>query len=151
MNGHCTFDEALPRSVKLLIERIPDLDFAEVRFVRDMNGRLFVVLPDAVDDASLGAVRPILERRLGVYSPGAEGGLVRLHETLGGSALLEEPVLIQFVAGQAARVIERRVIGQDWAQGPARVQEFAHPPRAAFFSLKGGVGRSTAHMCSGFC
>lgn len=144
MRGHCTFDDALPRAAMLLLERFPSLDFGEVRFIRDMNGRLFVVLPDAIEDGALEAARPVLAESLGVYSPGVEGGLVRLEETLSGPALLEEPVLIQFVEGRPMRLIERRVIGQDWAQGPDEQPGVIHPPRVAFFSLKGGVGRSTA-------
>jgi hypothetical protein len=144
MKHHCTFDEALPRAVERLLEHFPALDFGQVRFIRDMNGRLFVVLPDTVEDADLEAARPVLGASLGVYSPGLEGGLVRFRETLSGLALLEEPVLIQFIAGRPVRLIERRVIGQDWAQGPDQGPGAMHPPRVAFFSLKGGVGRSTA-------
>lgn len=144
MSRHCTFDDALPRAVHLLTERLPEIDFGQVRFIRDMNGRLFVVLPDEVEDAALNDARPLLAETLGVYSPGTEGGLVRLRETLSGSSLLDEPLLIQFVAGQPVRLIERRVIGQDWAEGPEETQATNHPPRVVFFSLKGGVGRSTA-------
>ncbi len=144
MSSLCTFDEALPQAARLLTGRFPEIDIAQVRFIRDMNGRLFVVVPDAVEDSALAATRPALADVLGVYSPGVDSGLVRFRETLSGSAILEEPVLIQFVDGQAARLIERRVIGQDWAQEPEQEQEAGHPPRVAFFSLKGGVGRSTA-------
>lgn len=144
MSSLCTFDEALPRAAKLLTERLKEIDIAKVRFIRDMNGRLFVVVPDEVEQSTLDAARPLLAEGLGAYSPGVDGGLVRYGETLAGAALLEEPVLIQYVDGTAARLIERRVIGQDWARGPEQEQEIGHPPRVAFFSLKGGVGRSTA-------
>jgi MinD-like ATPase involved in chromosome partitioning or flagellar assembly len=144
MSSHCTFDEALPRAVKLLKERFSETDIADVRFIRDMNGRLFVVLPDAVEQSALDAARPLLVDALGVYSPGSEGGLARYCDTLAGQALLEEPVLIQYAMDRPARMIERRVVGQDWAKGPEPNQQQGHPPRVAFFSLKGGVGRSTA-------
>ena len=73
---------------------------------------------------------------------GSDVGLARFMDTLSGSALRDEPALVHEVDGFPAKVIERRVVGQDWAQVPEQAED--HPPRVAFFSLKGGVGRSTA-------
>jgi cellulose biosynthesis protein BcsQ len=73
-------------------------------------------------------------------------------ETLTGEALLLEPHVIQQVDGFSVYLIERRAMGEDWVLQPAKNQP-PHPPRFVFFSLKGGVGRSTAlalwahHLC----
>ena len=141
MTDECTFDEALPRAVGLILERFPELDLADCRFIRDMNGRLFVVVPDHLASDRLVAVRPALAARLGPYSAGP-GGLACYQDTLSGEALRVAPMLVQYVGDRAVRLVERRVVGQDWAQLPRQVG--AHPPRVVFFSLKGGVGRSTA-------
>lgn len=142
MTDNCTFDDALPKAVTFVKEHFPDATLAGSRFVRDMNGRLFVVVPDNVDLQQLASARVELAGLLGAYSPSVDGGLTRFADTLSGTELLEEPVLLQDVDGTTVRLIERRVVGQDWAQPPEEAEE--HPPRVAFFSLKGGVGRSTA-------
>jgi MinD-like ATPase involved in chromosome partitioning or flagellar assembly len=142
----CTFDDALRRAVEQVRSTVSGIDLAEVRFIRDMNGRVHVVLPDSAEQSEVVAARPKLEEVLGAYSPGLEIGLVRLSETLSGVALMDEPFLVQDIDGTLIRLIERRVVGQDWALAPetALRGQGVHPPRVAFFSLKGGVGRSTA-------
>ncbi len=142
MSDRCTFDDALPRAVTLMQHRFPGIALEDCRFVRDMNGRLFVVVPDHVEERDLAPARPELAEVLGAYSPSVDGGLARFRDTLAGDALKHEPALVHDIAGFGVWLIERRVVGQDWTQspGPAGV----HPPRVVFFSLKGGVGRSTA-------
>src|SRR5690606_13572652 len=77
---------------------------------------------------------------------------IRMIDTLTGDELWQEPVLIQVTDGFPARVIERRAMGGDWVVQPA-ANIRTHPQRFVFFSLKGGVGRSTAlalwarHLC----
>lgn len=142
----CTFDDALPRALDRVRSAFDGIDFVAVRFIRDMNGRVHVVLPDSVNQAGVVAARANVAEALGAYSPGSETGLMRLSETLSGAALMDEPFLVQEVDGTLIRLIERRVVGQDWALAPETVSAGtrAHPPRVVFFSLKGGVGRSTA-------
>jgi len=137
-----TFDNILPRSVELVQRVFPGVELGACRFVRDMNGHLFVVVPDNIDEKSLEAASSELANVLGAYSPSLDGGLVRFKDTLSGLALHDEPVLVHDINGSLVRVIERSVVGQDWAQAP--MQADGGPPRVAFFSLKGGVGRSTA-------
>ncbi|EIC20433.1 KGGVGR-motif variant AAA ATPase [Thiorhodovibrio frisius] len=142
----CTFDDALPRALEQIRGTFAGIDFADVRFIRDMNGRVHLVLPDSADQAEVVAARPHLADALGAYSPGSETGLVRLSDTLFGGALMDEPFLVQDINGTLIRLIERRVVGQDWALAPGTEAgaSVVHPPRVSFFSLKGGVGRSTA-------
>lgn len=142
----CTFDDALPRAWTVLHNAQPDLDPADVRFLRDMNGRIHVVLSDTVEPLVLDALRQSLAAALGAWSPGLEAGLARLSDTFSGAALFDEPCLVIYVDDTPLRIIERRVVGSDWALPPEPTGDDvpAHPPRVAFFSLKGGVGRSTA-------
>lgn len=42
------------------------------------------------------------------------------------------------------RLLERQLIGHDWLNISASVDQVPHPPRVVFFGVKGGVGRSTA-------
>ena len=137
------FDEALPCAAKIVRACLPEAKPDQIRFVRDMTGRLFLVLPDNVDDETLEKLRAALFEALGPYSPGLEAGVARFRETLGREALLAEPMLIELEDNWPAYLIERRVAGQDWLLPPVLTLP-KHTPRVTFFSLKGGVGRSTA-------
>jgi hypothetical protein len=58
-------------------------------------------------------------------------------------AFLEEPsVAIELEAGVGIRLIDRRLAGQDWLIRAAKLTDM--PRRLLFYSIKGGVGRSTA-------
>jgi hypothetical protein len=143
-----TFDLCVPRLVAAVREVLPQADFADFRVVRDMHGRLYLVVPDALDDASLERLRESLHQTLGPYSPGPSSGVIRACESLSGEALFAEPSLIQWVGDIGVRLVERRAMGQDWVNEP-HVSGDTHPPRFVFHSLKGGVGRSTAMMLWG--
>jgi MinD-like ATPase involved in chromosome partitioning or flagellar assembly len=142
MSTFCTFDEALIRTARLIRKHLPDTAPEQVRLIRDMNGRVLVVLPDAVDDAIRDAFRVELAEELGPYISGPEGSVSRLSETLSGEELMSEPALVHSTEDGPIYVLERRVVGQDWVYAPEDLA--SHPPRITFFSLKGGVGRSTA-------
>ena len=138
------FDEALPRAVGVLRDCLPDIEPKKMRFVRDVTGRLFLVLPDSVPIEALEQLRSKLFEALDPYSPGREAGASRIGDTLAGDSLFAEPFLIEFEQGTPVYLIERRVAGQDWLFVPS--SQARRSPRVTFFSLKGGVGRSTALM-----
>jgi len=141
-NTSCTFDDSLPHAVEVVRQTLPDIDPEAVRFIRDMTGTLYVVVPDATDDVTLSALG---ERLRDVLGPYASPNLTVLcsTDTLTGTALFDESVLIHWVDDYPAHLIERRAMGQDWVMQPDSAVA-NHPPRFVFFSLKGGVGRSTA-------
>src|SRR5208337_2980762 len=127
MIGRPYFDEALPCATKIVRECLPGAKPEQIRFVRDMTGRLFLVVPDSVDDATLKKLRSALYEALGSYSPGYDAGVARVADTLAGTALLAEPVLIELADTWPAYLIERRVAGQDWLLPPAPRKQT--PPR----------------------
>ncbi len=143
-----TFDECIPRIVDSLLAVYPMADFSRLRVVRDMHGRLYLVVPDDWSDETLADLRLKLSERLAPYSPGKESGVARCSDTLAGEALFREPSLVYWVRDVGLQVVERRAMGQDWVLQPESEHE-AHCPRVVFHSLKGGVGRSTAMMLWG--
>ncbi|SFM50380.1 CobQ/CobB/MinD/ParA nucleotide binding domain-containing protein [Ectothiorhodospira mobilis] len=143
-----TFDGCIPRMVASVLEVCPEADFSRMRVVRDMHGRLYLVVPDDWSDEALVAVRQRLRETLGPYSPGEDSGVGRCSDTLAGEALFWEPSLMYWVEDTGVQVVERRAMGQDWVHQPESERE-AHCPRLVFHSLKGGVGRSTAMMLWG--
>jgi MinD-like ATPase involved in chromosome partitioning or flagellar assembly len=136
------FDESLPRAARIVRNLLSNVPADAVRFVRDMTGRVFVVVPDSVDQATLSELQNQIAQELGPYSPGRSAGVARRSETLSPESLFEEPILVVQVDDQPAFLIERRVSGQEWVQSPGAHER--HPPRVTFYSLKGGVGRTTA-------
>lgn len=141
------FDSALPRLVKAVREAVPGVDFCRLRVIRDMQGRLFLLVPNDWDRETISSLRPRLVAALGPYSPGESAGAARLDDVLAGEELLAEPALLVWVEDAPVHLIERRAVGQDWVLPPEPPS--AHPPRFVFYSLKGGVGRSTALMLWG--
>ena len=142
------FDQCIPRMARAVLESRPSADFSALRVVRDMHGRLYLVVPDDWPDDVLDVLRARVSEALGPYSPGEANGVVRCSETLAGEALFEEPSLVYWVGDVGVYVVERRAMGQDWVLRPEAGQE-AHCPRFVFHSLKGGVGRTTAMMLWG--
>lgn len=63
-------------------------------------------------------------------------------------ALFENPDIVDFQLPESEftsfRLLDRQITGQDWSARTASDDEEATIPRAVFFGLKGGVGRSTA-------
>lgn len=145
--GRIAFDDCVPRLVAVVRAEVPDVNFADLRVVRDMNGRLYLTVLDEWDEDLLDTLRCRLHKALGPYSPGQAGVLTRYSDTLSGDALYREPSLVQWVEDAEVHVVERRAMGQDWVMQPAIVG--SHPPRFVFHSLKGGVGRSTALLLWG--
>lgn len=147
MANQCTFDQSLSLAVAAVREILPDIPPDAVRFIRDMTGHLHVVVPDSTEDSNLTALRTQLAEKLGPYSPPGSTAAMKAEETLDPKALFKEPVLINLVGDFLCYVVERRAMGQDWVHQP--VEKKDHPHRFVFYSLKGGLGRSTALLLWG--
>jgi len=121
----------------------------EITLVRDLYGRIRVLLPGSGRDWTgkanfLNFLRE-LSNSLGAYGFSPErtvlfaSDLFQGEEIIGASSdrrlLFEEP-------GFKIWLLDRQIIGQDWLRQP--LERKTTKPRVTFFSIKGGVGRSTA-------
>jgi len=145
----CDYDDALPKFATLVAAHLGPQALTEHLFLRDASGRLTLVLRGkprhsvdslkALSQAVHAAVSPYVDE-LPFATPdelfdptlaGADIGYIeRLKSDPPGSDL-------------TVRVLERRLVGQDWMTPPQPPIANA-PPVVVFASLKGGVGRSTA-------
>lgn len=115
--------------------------------VRDLRGILRLAIDDrdrALDSASTAALAEDLDTRLGAWSPGASGLFLRASQLFDAGAVFSSPETVR-VSAQGVRLLDRLVTGADWLRQPdPPTLDHPHPPRAVFFGVKGGVGRSTA-------
>lgn len=139
-----TFDQILPTVTEVLREHEASLSAIEPLFInRDLNGRVRLVVNESVrtDERAMQTLASIardLQERLGRHAHPVE------------SAVLFEADMDVVCAGASVfplegfenvAVIDRLATEGDWAS-IAPVSTGA--PRIVFFSIKGGVGRSTA-------
>ncbi len=143
-----TFDTAPYVFARLLDQHLGSKVTADGRIVRDIYGRLSFVTDHAPDDSRWAALRATLAGTLGVYGQTGTHVLVSLSddgETF--ERLIAEPsIAIRDDSSGAgppiARLIDRRLSGDEWLMRPRSI--VAAPPRLVFYSVKGGVGRSTS-------
>ncbi|MBF0176838.1 MAG: hypothetical protein HQL63_08330 [Magnetococcales bacterium] len=137
------FDEAVP-AVLGLMKKIPTLHarMREVCLVRDMAGAITVILPDQLlDRKEVERLAKRLHTCLGGYSPGQGRILLEHSDLIDKADILDSPQRLQ-IADEEAFLIDRLLTNQEWLVKP--VVENLPLPTAAAFSIKGGVGRSTA-------
>lgn len=139
-----TFDEALPLVTQVLRNHSGDLPaIGPILINRDLNGRIRLIVEEArqSDPSALAVLASIcaqLQQRLGPHAYPAD------------RAVLFEPDLEAARDGTTAfglddfeqvQVVDRLATESDWA----RIAPISSGvPRVVFFSIKGGVGRSTA-------
>ncbi|WP_437877949.1 ParA family protein [Sorangium sp. So ce513] len=142
-NRPVRFDEALERAKEFLKLRGAELG-DQVIVVRDLYGRISLAL-DADRRPSHADLALELHARLGAYSPGDDDIFLFRGEMFAPDAVFAAEDALPLLEGNKdVRLLDRRLVGQDWTRGPLRGDDAAGPPRATFFGLKGGVGRSTA-------
>lgn len=143
-----TFDELLPKIKNLLIQHnhlVNDLDWLLVN--RDLNSRIRLIVPAAIEtvDAKRQQVEELYRSLITEIAP---------HAYPNGSGILYETTRDQACNGSSyfeldglskVYVIDRLATGSRW-ESIAAVSQGA--PRIVFFSIKGGVGRSTALAAS---
>jgi cellulose biosynthesis protein BcsQ len=116
----------------------------ETTLVRDAFGALSVVLPDdaLVDPEDWIRLAALLHDALGVYSPGERQVLLRISDLIDASDVTESPDRVRLPDIPNAWLVDRLQTNQDWL----RESLIEHPPvpTAVAFSIKGGVGRTTA-------
>lgn len=132
------FNDAFDAAIRLLQQQ-PIANVGEVVLVRDLFGRLRTVVEkrDEPKGKALKLWDDQFQQALGSYFGGPS--------MVGSEMVAPEQVFessdVYSVGG--VRVLERGITGAEWTRGtvPNRPPS---PPRATFYGMKGGVGRSTA-------
>jgi MinD-like ATPase involved in chromosome partitioning or flagellar assembly len=136
------FDEAISTALDLIRAQLGER-LGRIILVRDVAGRISAVLNDQVlQGDEWDTLAQALDERLGRYSPGFRRALVRRSDLIDPSDICESPDLVRLPEAGDAWLIDRLLTNQEWLRRP----HLGRPrlPVAAAFSLKGGVGRSTA-------
>ena len=138
------FDDAPAVFSHLLINHLQAEATSDGRIIRDIYGRLSFITSHPYD-ARHEALQLEAAQALGAWGAGPTRQLIiSLSDDMSGFwDLLKEPSLVVTAAGQPeVRMIDRRLAGDDWLMRPSPL--VANPSRLIFYSVKGGVGRSTA-------
>lgn len=143
-----TFDQILPQLTEALTTHATDLAvIGELVINRDLNGRVRLLVAEAVrsDTHGLAAVQAIAEdlaNRLGKHAYPADRAVLFEEDPAAVCAGAPSFALAGFAN---VRIVDRLATEVDWT---SIAPESTRAPRIVFFSIKGGVGRSTALAAS---
>ncbi|HEY3912558.1 MAG TPA: P-loop NTPase [Stellaceae bacterium] len=139
------FDDAPRAFSKVLIETLGSEEARAGRIVRDIYGRLSFVTPHPRDERFEG-LRDAAAQTLGAYGQPKTQLIVSIStEESGARDLFEERSIGVPVDSQPElRMVDRRLAGDEWLMRPMQIDYDSEPRRLLFYSIKGGVGRSTA-------
>lgn len=135
------FDDSLPTLVALASACLTTDRVKGSVVVRDVSGRLSIILRTECTGAELDELHSLLTLGLGSYAR-PDRVVVALPDPAAMDLLASTDVLKCVIAGVEIGLIDRRLVGGDWLRAPAAKSR--PPARFVFASLKGGVGRSTA-------
>lgn len=150
----CDYDNALPRFAALVARHLGPPALAECLFLRDASGRLTLVRK-AHERYPAEKLETLTQAVRSEVFPYVDEVPIATPEDLF-DPTLNDPDLgylehIDSDCGDlTVRVLERRLVGQDWMTSPQQPIVDA-PPVVVFASLKGGVGRSTALAVAAAC
>lgn len=135
------FDDSLPILVRVISDSL-GLDCLSAGVVlRDTTGRLAFFATKDLDESTAATLSQSLRERLGPYA--RRDRILAGPSDFGAANVLNDPTALSISIGDTRiRLVDRRLVGADWQRHPASAAP--PPPRLAFASLKGGVGRSTA-------
>lgn len=137
------FDDAIPAAVNTLREILHG-SLPPVTLVRDLTGGIAAILPaDALPADGWDAAAARLSGALERYGVGEQRVLLRESDLLDRADVLESQDRIKLVefAPDQVWLVDRLLTNQDWLRaGPGD----APLTTASAFSIKGGLGRSTA-------
>lgn len=143
------FDRALDVAVDK-VKGVSTLLGKEIVLVRDLRGRIRVLLPGLYKDFSeeqrgaLDKFTQELSESLGEYGFAPGRAVLYADDLMQGNEILlsSDRRLIAEKDGLKFWLLDRQIIGQDWIRAP--LQRETENLRVTFFGIKGGVGRSTA-------
>ena len=144
-----TFENALSTFAQLVSTRLGERALDEHRFVRDVDGRLTFLLLAPTNPEPVRSLDAETRHALGSYAavPAVAVAADLLDPSLVDDFAVQELVDVAAPGNgpqwRRVAVVDRRIVGQDWAVGwQAPLPDV--PPVLAFHSIKGGVGRSSA-------
>jgi hypothetical protein len=139
-----TFDDILPAVREMLAAHQADVERIDWLLInRDLYGRVRLIAPETArkDDASRTALETLavtMAKRLGAHAyPPASAILYEADRTLA----CQGAATLPFEGHANVWVVDRLATEGNWA---SITPETDGTPRVVFFSIKGGVGRSTA-------
>jgi len=146
MNGILRFDQALPALVSEVsgIVGRDAFESFDLIILRDATGLLTLI----IHDEKLLAHRASLLERLIKLKPYVDDNPIATPEELFDECLhtrkagYREAVILADGSSVDVHVVDRRLVGADWQRAP--LEPVTDIPVSVFWSLKGGVGRSTA-------
>jgi len=133
------FDRAPDIFASLIVKHLSENVCREGCIVRDVYGRLTFVTKDSLDQYrdSLLRLNETARQEIAGFLD-STGDIVVHVDRLLLSALRDEP----YVSVGGTHLIDRRLAGEDWLMRPRALD--VPSKRLIFYSVKGGVGRSTA-------
>lgn len=137
------FDQVIPTTKEILDKYFGSCAF-ETTIVRDSFGALTIVLPDdaLADTSAWNELALQLHQSLGIYSPGEGQVLLSQRDLIDASDIMESPDRVRLPDVPNTWLVDRLQTNQDWLREP--LVQRPPLPTAVAFSIKGGVGRTTA-------
>ena len=119
----------------------------EIVLVRDLRGRIRVLLPGKQKDASKAILEKFsneLNVALGAYGFPPEQAVLFTGDLVSADDIRasNDRRLLAEEGGVKIYLLDRQITGQDWMR--RQLERKTTNPRVTFFGIKGGVGRSTA-------
>ena len=140
------FNDVLPLTEKILAE-IPDSLHPLV--IRDMQGRIRIGLEKgSKQDPAHQELAERLEEQiaaLGSFAGNTGKAVLFPDDFFDPDSVFAHPDVLDFDfpgTKTSFRLLDRQIVGQDWLRPESQPENGI--PRAVFFGIKGGVGRSTA-------
>ncbi len=137
----CFFDDSLPAFVRVLAAQVDAEILRKGVILREASGRLAFFAATEVDAEKADRIERGLRESVGNYA--REDRPLVQPSSPGAQRVLNDAGARSFeIDALTIRYLDRRIVGADWLRSPEVAADA--PPRFAFASLKGGVGRSTA-------
>ena len=135
------FNEALDIAREFGSQNFPDN--APIFIIRDLVGRVSIALNISGEGLhNKNTLSTELNNRLGAYSPGTWEAVQLREELLLPEEIFDAQEAIRLQEDPEVYLVDRLMSNRDWLRPP--LVEKPPLPTAVAFSLKGGVGRSTA-------
>ena len=138
------FDESLAELVRIVDTVLGPEALDECAILRDATGRLSLVSSQPVSDKKKASLADAA-RSLGEYADST--AMILTPEELGDPKIVEDSrpfVVSVHDRPRLVNIVDQRIAGQDWTARPFPGWRSPEPARFVFWSLKGGVGRTTA-------